>query len=128
MFPRSRRVPPSALGGARERRLPCMVGAASCLRVLRNAQSVAFPKRLTMTSSISPELRETGASSSDGAGLHGAVPDLPPQVGRSFPEPDIWLRLRQVRQRPGHAVDTALALARGQYYKLKFRLLGRRFR
>ncbi|HKG95603.1 MAG TPA: acyltransferase [Gemmatimonadaceae bacterium] len=80
-----------------------------------------------MTSSVSPGVVEPGASS-DGLGLHGTVPELPPQVGRSFPEPDIWLRLRQVRQRPGHALDTLLALARGQYYKLKFRLLGRRFR
>jgi acetyltransferase-like isoleucine patch superfamily enzyme len=40
-----------------------------------------------------------------------------------------WRRaLRRARENPGLALSVALALARGKYYELKFRLLGRRVR
>jgi acetyltransferase-like isoleucine patch superfamily enzyme len=35
-------------------------------------------------------------------------------------------RLRQARREPLHAVRVAMSLARGRYYSIKFRLLGRR--
>ena len=38
-----------------------------------------------------------------------------------------WQRaLRRAREDPGLALTVAMALARGKYYELKFRLLGRR--
>ena len=77
-----------------------------------------------MSSSTSQEIVDAGMARElvQGPESGTAVPG-----GRSFAEPNLWLRLRQARERPGHAVDTLLALARGRYYKLKYRLLGRRF-
>ena len=59
--------------------------------------------------------------------LDPSAPDASNEPPVAIAEPGIMVRLRQARERPGHALDTLIALARGQFYKLWYRMRGRKF-